>query len=270
MTAGIEDLNRELCSAQQGYVHSIETGGTLDGPGIRFVLFLNGCPLRCQYCHNPDTWLLRHGKLTPTQDILKELESYASFLKRAKGGLTISGGEPLMQPRFAEAIFKGAKDMGLHTTLDTSGALHDRSPDSFFDQVDLVLLDLKGGDDETHRLVTRKPLQPTLDFAERLKRLDKPIWARFVLVPGLNNSETHLRKIAKIISGWENVKRVEILPFHQMASYKYDELGVTYPLEGKAEATARDVTLAWHIFSEEGVYNTRNAPKLVREHQQAS
>lgn len=182
MTGTALPSDRQLCSAAQGYVHSVETGGTLDGPGIRFVLFLNGCPLRCQYCHNPDTWLLRGGTLKTTDEVLNEIRSYASFLKRAKGGLTISGGEPLMQPQFAGAVFRGAKAMGLHTALDTSGALHERTPDPFFDQVDLVLLDLKAGDDATHRRVTRKPLGPTLDFAERLKRLGKPLWVRFVLV----------------------------------------------------------------------------------------
>ncbi len=257
MTHSNPSQSRELCSAEQGYVHSVETGGTLDGPGIRFVLFLNGCPLRCQYCHNPDTWLLRRGMLRSTPEILNELKSYASFLKRAKGGLTISGGEPLMQPTFAGAIFRGAKEMGLHTVLDSSGALHDLTQDAFFDSVDLVLLDIKAGDDATHRVVTRKPLQPTLDFAKRLKRLNKPIWARFVLVPGLNNSEDHLRKVAKIIASWERVERVEILPFHQMAAFKYEELGIAYPLKDTPVATARDVTLAWHIFSEEGVFNSR-------------
>jgi len=256
MTEGSVASGREMCTAEQGYVHSVETGGTLDGPGIRFVLFLNGCPLRCQYCHNPDTWLLRRGELRKTSEVLEELQKYASFLKRAKGGLTISGGEPLMQPHFTEALFRGAKAMGVHTALDTSGALHERSPDSLFEAVDLVLLDLKAGDDATHRFITRKPLQPTLDFAERLKKMGKPLWARFVLVPGLNDSEEQLRSVAKIISGWQNVQRVEILPFHQMASFKYENLGVAYPLEGSPEATSRDVTLAWNVFSEEGVFNS--------------
>ena len=161
-----------------------------------------------------------------------------------------------MQPHFTEALFRGAKAMGVHTALDTSGALHERSPDSLFEAVDLVLLDLKAGDDATHRFITRKPLQPTLDFAERLKKMGKPLWARFVLVPGLNDSEEQLRSVAKIISGWQNVQRVEILPFHQMASFKYENLGVAYPLEGSPEATSRDVTLAWNVFSEEGVFNS--------------
>jgi len=248
---------REVCSARQGYVHSVETGGTLDGPGIRFVLFLNGCPLRCQYCHNPDTWLLRQGTLRTADEVLEEIRGYAPFLKRAKGGVTISGGEPLMQPKFAGAIFRGCKEMGLHTALDTSGALHERSPDSFFEAVDLVLLDIKSGDDETHRRVTRKPIRPTLEFAERMTRMGKPLWVRFVLVPGLNDDPDHLRRVARIIAELPTTERVEILPFHQMACFKYEKLGIRYPLEGMPEATPRDVVTAWQIFSEEGVYNAQ-------------
>jgi pyruvate formate lyase activating enzyme len=246
---------REVCNARQGYVHSIETGGTLDGPGIRFVLFLNGCPLRCRYCHNPDTWLLRQGTLRTSDEILEELSGYASFLKRAHGGLTISGGEPLMQPRFAEALFRGAKAMGLHTALDSSGALHDRSPDRLFEAVDLVLLDIKAGDEDTHRTVTRKPLAPTLSFAERLTDMGKPMWIRFVLVPGLNDGPDHLRRVARIIAGLPTVERVEILPFHQMASFKYEKLGLAYSLKDTPEASPTDVVHAWQIFSEEGVFN---------------
>lgn len=247
--------SREICNARQGYVHSVETGGTLDGPGIRFVLFLNGCPLRCLYCHNPDTWLLRRGTLKTTDEVLEELSGYASFLRRAHGGLTISGGEPLMQPRFAESIFRGAKEMGLHTALDSSGALHEMSPDSFFESVDLVLLDVKAGDDATHRKVTRKPLAPTLNFAERLTRMEKPLWVRFVLVPGLNDEADHLRRVARVIADLPTVERVEILPFHQMASFKYEKLGLTYALQDTPEAAPGDVVRAWNLFSEEGVFN---------------
>ncbi len=249
-----EGAPREICNASQGYVHSVETGGTLDGPGIRFVLFLNGCPLRCRYCHNPDTWLLRRGTLRNTAELLEELESYAGFLKRAGGGLTISGGEPLMQPRFAGALFQGAKDMGLHTALDTSGALHQYSPDEWFEPVDLMLLDIKAGDEETCHRVTRKPLAPTLEFAQRMTRMEKPLWIRFVLVPGLNDDPDHLRSVAGIISHLPTVKRVEILPFHQMASFKYEKLGLPYSLKDTPEATPRQVVDAWQIFSEEGVY----------------
>ncbi|MGA0368199.1 MAG: radical SAM protein, partial [Kiritimatiellia bacterium] len=199
------------------------------------------------------------GTLKSSQEVLDELGLYASFLKRAKGGLTISGGEPLMQPLFAETIFRGARKMGLHTALDTSGALHERSPDSFFDSVDLVLLDVKAGDDGTHRKVTRKPLQPTLDFAKRLEKLRKPLWARFVLVPGLNDSESHLRSVARTIADWENVQRVEILPFHQMASFKYEQLQLSYPLQGNREANKNDLLEAWSLFAEEGVFSSGSA-----------
>ncbi len=246
---------REVCTARQGYVHSVETGGTVDGPGIRFVLFLNGCPLRCKYCHNPDTWQLKRGTLRHARDLLEEISGYKDFLIRAKGGVTISGGEPLMQPAFLETLFKGCKEMGLHTALDTSGHLHHLSPDSLFDQVDLVLLDIKAGNDATHRKVTGKPLQPTLDFAARMVRREKPMWIRFVLVPGLTDAEDHLREVAGIIAGIPNVQRVEILPFHQLAGYKYEQLKLKYELKDTPQAGAMDVVMAWRIFSEEGVYS---------------
>jgi pyruvate formate lyase activating enzyme len=198
---------------------------------------------------------MRQGTLRTVDELLEEVGTYASFLKRAKGGLTISGGEPLMQPEFTQALFQGAKEMGLHTVLDSSGALHDRVPDPFFDAIDLVLLDIKAGDEETHRMITKKPLQPTLDFADRLTRLKKPMWMRFVLVPGLNDHPDHIRKVAHHIAKYPTVERVEILAFHQMASFKYEQLGIEYTLKDNPEATPRDVVEAWNIFSEEGVYN---------------
>ncbi len=247
-------LRQSIDPSRQGFVHSVESGGTVDGPGIRFVLFLNGCPLRCQYCHNPDTWRLRDGKLREAEELLEELAGYASFLKRAKGGVTISGGEPLMQPEFCETLFRGAKEMGLHTVLDSSGHLHERAPDSLFEVVDLVLLDVKSGTDEQYRKVTAKPLQPTLDFAARMERLRVPMWARFVLVPGLTDDPENVRQVAKHIAAMKTVERVEILPFHQMASYKYEELKLDYPLKDTEAASAHDVVMAWSIFSEEGVF----------------
>lgn len=246
-----------VCSAKQGYVHSIETAGTVDGPGIRFVLFLNGCPLRCKYCHNPDTWQMKRGTLRHAAEILEEISTYRDFLVRAKGGVTLSGGEPLMQPAFLETMFKGCKDMGLHTALDTSGHLHHLAPDSLFDAVDLVLLDIKSGTDAAYRSVTGKPLQPTLDFAERMKRRKIPMWVRFVLVPGLTDAEENVRAVAKLISRIEPIARVEILPFHQLAAYKYENLGLKYDLKDTPQATPRDVVMAWRIFSEEGVHSVK-------------
>lgn len=246
-----------VCGSRQGYVHSIETAGTVDGPGIRFVLFLNGCPLRCKYCHNPDTWQMKRGTLRHAGELLEEIRTYREFLIRAKGGVTISGGEPLMQPAFLETLFKGCRDMGLHTALDTSGHLHHLSPDSLFESVDLVLLDIKSGTDQLCRQVTGKPLQPSLDFAERMQKMSIPMWIRFVLVPGLTDSEDNLLSVARIIRRIEPLARVEILPFHQLASYKYENLGLNYPLRETPQATPADVVRAWQIFSEEGVYSVR-------------
>lgn len=254
---GDTGASREVCNARQGYVHSVETAGTLDGPGIRFVLFLNGCPLRCKYCHNPDTWLMRRGTLRGVRDLLEEISTYRDFLRRAKGGVTISGGEPLMQPAFVQALFAGCKSMGLHTALDTSGHLHPLSPDALFHNVDLVLLDIKAGNDETHRKVTGKPLAPTLEFAGRMSSLGIPMWVRFVLVPGLTDTAENIRNVAKIIAGLDPVARVEILPFHQLASYKYESLGLRYALEDTPPATPADVVRAWNLFSEEGVFSVR-------------
>lgn len=254
--AGKEGV-REICTARQGYVHSVETAGTVDGPGIRYVLFLNGCPLRCKYCHNPDTWQMKRGTLRGAAEILDDIRSYRDFLLRAKGGVTISGGEPLMQPAFLETLFAGCKSMGLHTALDTSGHLHQYAPDSLFDHVDLVLLDIKSGDEATFRRVTNKPLQPTLDFAARMSARSIPMWVRFVLVPGLTDHDDNIRAVARIISKLEPLARVEILPFHQLAAYKYENLGLKYDLKDTPQATPADVIRAWHLFSEEGVFSVR-------------
>jgi len=257
MTLANPESMREVCASRQGYVHSVETAGTVDGPGIRFVLFLNGCPLRCKYCHNPDTWQMRRGKLRHAGEILEEIRTYRDFLKRARGGVTLSGGEPLMQPAFLETILKGCKEMGLHTALDTSGHLHHLAPDSLFDHVDLVLLDIKSGDEKTFHHTTGKALQPTLDFAARMSARKIPMWIRFVLVPGLTDDAENIRAVARIIAGLKHVTRVEILPFHQLAAYKYENLGLDYALKETPQAQPADVIRAWTLFSEEGVYSVR-------------
>jgi len=257
MTPGETESTREICASKQGYVHSVETGGTVDGPGIRFVLFLNGCPLRCKYCHNPDTWQMKRGTLRHANDILAEIRTYRSFLLRAKGGVTLSGGEPLMQPAFLETILRGCKEMGLHTALDTSGHLGHLASDSLLDLVDLVLLDIKSGDEKTFRQTTGKSLQPTLDFAARLSARGIPMWIRFVLVPGLTDDAENIRAVARVIATLDPVTRVEILPFHQLAAHKYENLGIDYPLKDTPQAQPADVIRAWNLFSEEGVYSVR-------------
>lgn len=214
-----------------GYLHSYETGSRVDGPGVRVTLFASGCPLRCQYCHNPDTWHLKHGTRIPLEQVVTRLGHFAPALRSMQGGLTISGGEPLVQIPFTQGIFAAAKAMGLHTALDTSGFLGDRADDAYLQYVDLVLLDIKSSDPETYRKVTKQDLAPTLRFAERLKAMGKPVWVRYVLVPGLTDAEANVDGVAKLVASMPNVEWVEVLPFHQLGSFKWKQLGLEYQLE---------------------------------------
>jgi pyruvate formate lyase activating enzyme len=213
-----------------GYVHSYETGSHLDGPGIRVTLFLSGCPLRCQYCHNPDTWRLKDGMRVPLERVVGRLAHFAPALRSLKGGLTLSGGEPLVQPAFSRRLFAAAKEFGLHTALDTSGFFGDRATDEYLQSVDLVLLDIKSWDPETYRRVTKQDVAPTLRFAERLAAMGKPVWLRYVLVPGLTDEPANVEGVAKFVAPMKNVEWVEVLPFHQLGAFKWKALGLDYPL----------------------------------------
>ena len=213
-----------------GYVHSVEPSGAVDGPGMRFVLFVSGCQMRCLYCHNPDTWGRKAGTWRSVDDVVSEIGNYAKFIK-ATGGLTISGGEPLVQLDFVyEVMRRCKKEYGLHTALDTNGLLARRVSDEWFDIVDLVLLDIKQIDPEKHKKLTSTPLDEVLAFARRLDRMDKPVWVRYVLVPGYTDDLKDVKKLADFLAGLKNVKRVEILPFHKMGEYKWKELGLEYEL----------------------------------------
>ena len=213
-----------------GYVHSYETGSRLDGPGFRVTLFVSGCPLRCLYCHNPDTWHLKHGTRVTLERVVTRLGDFAPALRSMQGGLTISGGEPLVQPAFTQRIFAAAKGFGLHTALDTSGFLGDRATDDYLQNVDLVLLDIKSWDPETYRRVTKVDVAPTLRFAERLAAMGKPVWVRYVLVPGLTDEPANVEGVAKFVAPMKNVEWVEVLPFHQLGAFKWQELGLDYQL----------------------------------------
>ncbi|MFM8331336.1 MAG: pyruvate formate-lyase-activating protein [Candidatus Methylumidiphilus sp.] len=214
-----------------GFVHSFDAGGAVDGPGIRFVLFVSGCQFRCLYCHNPDTGKMRNGTLMPVDGIIKEIGKYANFLRFA-GGLTISGGEPLMQAHFVGEIFQRAKhELGLHTALDTQGFLAAHLDDLWFNNVDLVLLDIKHIDPDKYKSLTAKPLQPTLDFAQRLSAMGKKIWIRYVLVPGYTDDFDDVEKLADFVAALRGVERVEVLPFHKMGEDKWDKLGFDYKLK---------------------------------------
>lgn len=214
-----------------GYVHSFEVGSTVDGPGIRFVGFLTGCLLRCQYCHNPDTWHKYNGTPVTVSRAMKQIGKYANVLKISKGGITISGGEPMMQRPFVMQIFRRCKALGLHTCMDTSGRLGEKFTDEQLMDIDLNLLDIKSGDPAIYEKVTRQPLKPTLDYAQRLSALGRPMWIRFVLVPGLTDGRDNVEKVADIVAGLKSVERVEILRFHQMGKDKWHKLGLEYTLE---------------------------------------
>ena len=226
-----------------GYVHSWEVGTTVDGPGIRFVGFLTGCLLRCQYCHNPDTWHLYNGHPVTVERAMREIGKYAQVLKISKGGLTLSGGEPMLQHAFTMEIFRRAKQLGIHTCMDTSGRLGDRFSDDDLMHIDLNLLDIKSGDPATYEKVTRQPLQPTLDYARRLSALRRPMWVRYVLVPGLTDDYDNVQKVADLCAELQSVERVEILRFHQMGRDKWHKLRLQYTLENTeppdAELTER-------------------------------
>jgi pyruvate formate lyase activating enzyme len=237
---------------QFGWVHSYETGSTVDGPGVRITLFMSGCLLRCQFCHNPDTWHLKDGTRVELAQAVRRLSDFAPMLRAMGGGLTISGGEPLVQPGFAGGMFAAAKRMGLHTALDTSGFLGARADDEFLKNVDLVLLDIKSGDPDTYKRVTSVELAPTLRFAERLQAMGKPVWIRFVLVPGLSDHPDNVGKIARFVAPMKNVEWVEILPFHQMGSFKWKSIGLEYPLADTPSPTPELVRSTMEIFRAAG------------------
>ena len=219
-----------------GYAHSYETASRFDGPGLRVVLFVSGCLLRCT-CHNPDTWHLKDGTHISAQQVLDRLSGFASALKALDGGLTISGGEPLVQLAFTRQILAGAKAMGLHTAIETSGYLGDKVDEDYLSQLDLVLLDIKSSNPDTYRDVTGRDLQPTLRFAERLARLGKPVWVRFTLVPGLTDDPANVDGIARFVVPMKNVEWVEVQPFHQLGAFKWKAIQLDYRHKDTPTAT---------------------------------
>src|SRR6187549_258639 len=211
-----------------GYCHSYETGSRYDGPGQRVVLFLSGCLLRCSYCHNPDTWHLKDGTYVSAEHVLSRLADFAPALRSLGGGLTISGGEAMVQMAFTRRIFAGAKAMGLHTAIQTSGFLGDRVDEDYLSNIDLVLLDIKSSNPETYRKVTGRDLAPTLRFAERLQKMGKPAWVRFTLVPGHTDDPANVEGIAKFVAPMKNVEWVEVQPFHQLGEFKWKAMNLPY------------------------------------------
>lgn len=213
-----------------GAVHSWDLATAVDGPGTRFVVFTAGCPLRCLYCHNPETRFARYGRRVSVDDVMVEIEKYRRFIQVAGGGVTISGGEPLLQPEFTADLLHAVKGMGLHTALDTSGFLGDRATDRLLADTDLVLLDIKSWDPATYRHVTGGEVAPTLEVARRLSDLGKPMWIRFVLVPGQTDAPDNVEGIASFVATLPSVERVDVLPFHKMGAPKYEAIGLPFAL----------------------------------------
>lgn len=231
-----------------GSVHSWELVTAVDGPGTRLTTFLSGCPLQCLYCHNPDTLQMKDGKPVTSDELLTRIARYQGVFRATGGGITLSGGEVLMQPAFAARILRGAKELGIHTAIDTSGFLGASATDAMLEDVDLVLLDVKSGDPDTYRRVTGRELEPTLEFGRRLAELPHgpEVWVRFVLVPGLTDDEANVEAVAAYAASLNDimpgtVTRVEVLPFHQMGRDKWAALGRDYRL-GDTEPPSPELT----------------------------
>jgi pyruvate formate lyase activating enzyme len=229
-----------LATGEMGFLHSFTTGATVDGPGVRVVAWTSGCMWRCLYCHNPDTWTIGNGIAVTVSRATEELRKYREGLKVMAGGFTLSGGEPLMQHRFAARLFAAAKGMGIHTALDSNGFYGEKLSDAELETIDLVLLDLKAWDPERHRHLTGMDVAPTLAFARRLAERRRPIWVRYVLVPGLTDDLEDVGNVARFAAGLGTVERVDVLPFHQMGKYKWARLGLSYSL-GSTEPPEMDL-----------------------------
>ena len=215
-----------------GFVHSWDINTSVDGPGTRMTVFMSGCPLRCQYCQNPDTWRMRDGSPVYLDAMVAKVERYKDLFASTGGGITFSGGESMMQPAFVSRVFRAAKEMGVHTCLDTSGFLNQNYTDEMIDDIDLCLLDVKSGDEETYRKVTGGTLAPTITFGKRLAARGKKIWVRFVLVPGLTDSVENVERVARICEEFDGaVEHVDVLGFHQLGRPKWHQLRIPYPLE---------------------------------------
>ncbi|MGN0482815.1 MAG: pyruvate formate-lyase-activating protein [Lachnospiraceae bacterium] len=237
-----------------GYVHSLESFGSVDGPGVRFVAFLSGCRMRCQFCHNPDTWQLQSNATYSADELLEKALRYRSYWGK-KGGITISGGEPLLQIDFLLEFFRKAKEKGIHTTLDTSGNPF-TTAEPFYSKwkelmlyTDLILLDIKHIDEKQHRLLTGQSNQNILAMARELSDLGKPVWIRHVLVPQRTDKDEYLYRLAEFLHTLKNVERIEVLPYHTMGIYKWDNLGIDYPLKGIAPPSEERVKHAEQILA---------------------
>ena len=247
------DVRSALARGDMGFLHSFTTGSTVDGPGVRVVAWLTGCQWRCRYCHNPDTWTMSNGIPVTIAKAAEELNKYRHGLKIMSGGITVNGGEPLMQDRFVVKLLSAAKQMGIHTAVETNGNFGDRLTDDELQKIDLVLLGMKIWDPERHRRLTGMDPGPTRELAHRLAAQKRPIWVRFVLVPGLTDDTEDIARIAAFAGGLGNVQRVDVLPFHQLGKFKWKELGLDYQLADVQPPSAEAVERACATFRAAGL-----------------
>lgn len=231
-----------------GRIHSTESFGTVDGPGIRFVVFMQGCTLKCKYCHNRDTWKVNSGTKITVEELIKNIENYRTYIDNSGGGVTVSGGEPLLQAEFITELFKKLKELGIHTALDTAGSIP-LSPEikELLKYTDLVLIDIKHIDDEKCKALTGFSNKNNMEFIKYLNNVNIPIWIRQVLVPGYTDDKFDLQKLKQFIDTLSNVEKVEILPYHNLGKFKWEELGDTYELENVTPPSQEDVQKAEQI-----------------------
>jgi pyruvate formate lyase activating enzyme len=248
-----QTVREALASGDLGFLHSFTTGSAVDGPGVRVVAWTTGCMWRCRYCHNPDTWTLSNGIPVSVDRAVEELRKYAPGLRIMKGGFTLSGGEPLMQHRFAVKLLAAAKKLGIHTTIETNGYNGDKLTDAELEHIDLVMLGIKRWDPVKHKELVGLDNDHTLALARRLAALKRPMWIRFVLVPGLTDDMTDIGGIAEFAASLGNVERVEVLPFHQMGKYKWERLGLDYTLANTHPPTADLAQQACEVFRKAGL-----------------
>ena len=235
----------------KGYIHSIESFGTVDGPGVRFVVFFQGCPLRCLYCHNPDTWAPHAGTEYEPMQIIEKMARNLPFYET--GGITATGGEPLLQLDFLTELFRLAKERGIHTTLDTSGitfdSCHTEGLDKLMEYCDLVLLDIKHMDEDKHIHLTGASNKHVFDFLSYLRDKSKPVWIRHVIVPNITYSEEQLLKLGAYLKDFENVEKIDVLPYHTLGTVKYENLGIEYPLKDVPQLSKSDAQRALEIIN---------------------
>lgn len=247
------DVRTALRTGEMGFLHSFTTGSAVDGPGVRVVAWTSGCMWRCLYCHNPDTWTMTNGLPVPLARAVDEIRKYGHGLRTMRGGFTLSGGEALMQDRFAVKLLAAVRGMGIHTALDTNGCYGDRLSDAELEVADLVLLDIKAWTPERHKELVGMDIGPTLDFARRLAARNRPMWLRYVLVPGWSDGPAEVEGVARFAAGLGNVERVDVLPFHQMGRFKWKELGLEYRLGDVSPPSAEALEHACAVFRAQGL-----------------